>query len=228
MIGELIDYKSYEDDFIHALLSINPKKARHILKELAKKDSLVNIIDNFIAPVFNRIGRDWEKGTLALSQLYLSSHICDSILNEMMVAEEPSGKEQPNIGIATLGDFHRIGMKMITYALNVEGYKVVDFGYGLLIHDIVEKCLKNETNILLLSAHLLSTALLVKQLIEALREAGLDVKVIVGGSPFYRNKKLWREVGAYAIGNNASDAVGIVKRLEKEMSDKSMMMRKTA
>ncbi|MDH3975135.1 MAG: cobalamin-dependent protein [Deltaproteobacteria bacterium] len=212
-----IDYKKYEDNFIHALLSMNKSRAEQILRELAKKEKLLYICDNFITPAFERIGKNWECGITPLSQLYIGSHICNAILDNMLVNETLPKKKQPNLAIATLGDFHTLGKKIVIYALKTAGYKVIDFGYGLLIHDIVEKCKQKETEILLISSLMDSSALLTKQLIEALEDEGLHIKVVAGGAPFCKDKNLWKEVGAHAMGHNASDALGIIKRFEEEL-----------
>ncbi|MDO8673928.1 MAG: B12-binding domain-containing protein [Dehalococcoidia bacterium] len=48
-----------------------------------------------------------------------------------------------------------------------------------------------------------------------LRAAGLVVKVAVGGAPFRLDADLWQEVGADAMGYNASDVIAIVRQLKE-------------
>ncbi|MDH3975132.1 MAG: cobalamin-dependent protein [Deltaproteobacteria bacterium] len=211
------NFKKYEDDFIHALLSINKARAEEILSELVKEECLITIGDKFLAPALERIGKDWEKGITSLAQVYLSGHMCNTILDKMLLSKESFQKKQPPMAIATLSDFHTLGKRIVFYSLKVSGYKVDDFGHGLLIHDLVNKCQENKTEILLVSTLMLPSALLVKHLIEALKDGDLHVKVIVGGAPFYFDRELWKEVGADAMGYNASDALGIVKRLSGEL-----------
>ena len=47
----------------------------------------------------------------------------------------------------------------------------------------------------------------------ALHAAGLPTRVVAGGAPFVLDRRLAEEVGAYAVGYSASDAVAIVRRL---------------
>ena len=49
------------------------------------------------------------------------------------------------------------------------------------------------------------------------KEAGVVVRVIVGGAPFLFDDKLWREVGADAMGRNAAEAVALVGGWMQEM-----------
>lgn len=209
-------YEQLENSFIHALLSINSARAEKIIRELMKKESLINIGDKFISPTLEKIGKDWEKGNASLAQVFLSAHMCNDILDKLLPPEKPTKEIQPNLAIATLGDFHTLGKRMVKYSLRVSGYKVDDFGHGLLINQLRDKCRDNKTDILLISALMLPSALLVKHFMEALRDNDLHVKVVVGGAPFYFDKDLWKEVGADAMGYNAAEAVGIVKRLSGE------------
>lgn len=210
-------YKKNEDAFIHALLSTNKTKAEEIIYELAKKTDIITIGDKLIAPALDRIGKDWENGVNSLAQVYLSSHICNAILDKILTSGEPSQKKQPNLAIASLGDFHTIGKRIITHALKSSGYSVDDLGHGLLIQETINKCLEKKTEILLLSSLTLPSALLIRHLTEAFRDMHFPVKVIVGGTPFYSDMELWKKVGADAMGYNASDAPGIVKRLAEEI-----------
>ena len=43
------------------------------------------------------------------------------------------------------------------------------------------------------------------------------MRVIVGGAPFLFDDKLWREVGADAMGRNAAEAVTLVSDWMREM-----------
>ena len=65
---------------------------------------------------------------------------------------------------------------------------------------------------------MLPAALRVKDLQCALKEGGIRVKVIVGGAPFRFDPLLWKDVGADGVGNNAGDALDIVRKLMREKS----------
>ena len=62
---------------------------------------------------------------------------------------------------------------------------------------------------------MLPSALKIKELRAKLDVAGLAVKLVVGGAPFRFDPQLWREVGADACGQNALEAIEIVRGLLK-------------
>jgi len=65
---------------------------------------------------------------------------------------------------------------------------------------------------------MLPSALLVEHLTKLLTIKKSNIKVVVGGAPFNSDHQLWEKVGAHAMGNNASDVIGIIKRIEGEVS----------
>jgi len=77
--------------------------------------------------------------------------------------------------------------------------------------DIVEK--KDGIKILLISVLMLPSALKVREVREKLDGSGLNIKIVVGGAPFLFDDKLWKEVGADAMGRYASEAVTIITSL---------------
>jgi methanogenic corrinoid protein MtbC1 len=57
---------------------------------------------------------------------------------------------------------------------------------------------------------MLNSALHIKDLVARFKKEKINIKVIVGGAPFIFDRELWKEVGAYAMGANASDALVLV------------------
>ena len=50
-----------------------------------------------------------------------------------------------------------------------------------------------------------------KEVVDAVKEAGLNVKIMVGGAPL--NPEFAAKIGADAFSSNANDAVVVAKRL---------------
>ena len=51
-----------------------------------------------------------------------------------------------------------------------------------------------------------------------INQSGKKIKIVVGGAPFNFDEKLWEEVGADIMGNNASDAMKIIKKFNGSKS----------
>jgi monomethylamine corrinoid protein len=63
---------------------------------------------------------------------------------------------------------------------------------------------------------MLRSALRVRELRFAFENAGLSVKLAVGGAPFRLDLNLWKKVGADATSDSAAGAVGIARRFLAE------------
>jgi len=108
------------------------------------------------------------------------------------------------------GDVHEIGKNIVITMLENSGFEVVDLGTNVPPKEVVEAVKRERADVVGLSALMTTTLPAMEDTIRALREAGLDVPVVVGGAvvtPEYAEK-----IGGY-YGGDAQEAVKIVKKL---------------
>ncbi len=197
-----------------ALLSLNKVATRRIYKDSGLTPT--EFAEEYFMPVLDLIGAKWERGEVALSQIYVSGRICESLLNELLPSDGPELKKTPNIAVAVLEDSHLLGKRLLCSVLRAGGYKITDFGQQHL-ESLVIRVQSEKIRILLVSTLMLSSALRVKELRRRLDTLGLKVKLVVGGAPFRFDEQLWQEVGADATSPTASGAIAIVQRLSREV-----------
>ncbi len=197
-----------------ALLSLNKVATRRIYKESGLTP--IGFAEDVFMPVLDRIGGKWERGEVALSQVYMSGRICESLLNELLPADGPDLKQPPPIAVAVLEDSHLLGKRILCSVLRATGYKIHDFGQQHL-ESLVTRVQSEKIRILLVSTLMLSSALRVKVLRQRLDSLGFNVKLVVGGAPFRFDERLWLDVGADATSPTASGAIAIVRRLTQEV-----------
>lgn len=201
--------------FERALLEIDVSGARELLAEAAEDLPPTAVVDSVIAPALERIGAAWERGDAALSQVYMSGRICEGLVSGLLPPGVPQERTRARLGIAVLEDFHSLGKDLVRSALRGAGFAPLDLGHTDL-DELVERVRSERIDLLLVSTLMLPSALRVKELRQRLDTAGLRVKVVVGGAPFRFDRDLWREVGADACGQNALEAIEIVRRLLPE------------
>ena len=197
-----------------ALLSLNKVATRRIFKESGL--SPIRFAEELFMPVLDRIGAKWERGDCALSQIYVSGRICESLLNELLPTAPAEQSMNPPMAVATLEDSHLLGKRRLSSVLRSSGYHFHDYGQQNL-ENLVSKVQFDGIRILLVSTLMLSSALRVKELRRRLDKQGLQVKIVVGGAPFRFDQALWREVGADATSPTATGALAIVRRLADEV-----------
>lgn len=208
----MTEIENMSDEFESALISLDRLRAKQILTESVGKWTPISLIDNVVAPAMERIGSEWESGQIALSQYYMTGRICEEAVDALLPPGSPDRKRHPEIAIVVLEDFHGLGKRVVKAALFAAGYEIRDLGVGISVDDLVRKVEEENTKVLLLSVLMLRSALQVKVLREKLKEANLDVKLIVGGAPFNFDQELWKEVGADAMARSASAAIGLVEQ----------------
>jgi len=209
-----LDKLSYA--FEDALLSVNPSAAKNILVKARQQHDFSDLAEYVISDAFERIGKAWDDGELALSQVYVSGQIAEKVVNEISQPSDIHQNYQNKIAIALLDDYHMLGKRMVHMILQASGFLVMDFG-RVDVDELVKRVKDEKINILLISTLMLRSALQIKDACRQLKEAGLDVKVIVGGAPFRFDHELWREVGADAMGLNAAQAIHLITDMMDEM-----------
>lgn len=204
------------EPLIRALLSIDRLAAEQILDAAVRESGLDDVIRALVVPALERIGDDWVGGRISLSDVYMSSRICEELMKTRIPKAMPLRPAQPRIAIAALQDYHLLGKKMVQLALASSGYAVMDFGQGITVDDLVRRVREANVEVLLVSTLMLPSALRVKDLRRELDRAGSKPKLVVGGAPFRFDPELWHEVGADAMGISASDALKILDAIMKE------------
>ncbi len=199
------------DRFEQALLSVDRLGARNILTASRDGQTPIEIVESLVLPALERIGAGWERGDIALSQVYMSGRICEELVNSVLPPGGSIRENQPKMAIAVLDDYHLLGKRIVYSALRASGFELLDYGQTR-VDDIARRVQEDGVQILLISTLMLPSALHVQDLRSRLDELGLDVKIVVGGAPFRFDDQLWQEVGADAMGQNASDAMSIIAR----------------
>ncbi len=202
-------------EFEQALLGLDRWAAAQILDRAATGPQRVSRLEQVVGTTLERIGRRWESGDVALSQIYMSGRICEELVDAVMPARELNRKPQPRLALAVLEDHHALGKRIVYSCLRAAGYELRDYGLGVTVDDLVARVRTDGVELLLVSTLMLPSALRVGALTRRLKEEKLQVRVVVGGAPFLFDHRLWQEVGAAAMGRSAADAVALVRQFSE-------------
>jgi methanogenic corrinoid protein MtbC1 len=199
-------------DFARALLAIDRLRAREALLAAAAECDAPNVTEDVVTPALERIGDDWERGAVSLAQLYVAGRIAEQVVSETLPATSAKRGERPQLAIAVLEDHHALGKRLVLAALRASGYTVADYGHGVSVQGLLQRCHADKPRVLLISTLMLPSALHVRDVVRQLALPGSPPAVIVGGAPFRLDPSLWREVGADATGRDSAEAVRLVER----------------
>jgi len=173
---------------------------------------------NALTEVLKEIGKKFESGEIFLVHLVAAGdaakratvEVLEPLIKKSSEKREALGK----VVIGTVaGDIHDIGKNIVAMMLFTAGFQVYDIGKDVPAEEFVKKTRELDADIVALSALLTTTLPAQRDVIEALRKAGLreKVKVLVGGAP--ATAKWAEEVGADGYGEDAIEAVKVAKRV---------------
>ena len=129
-----------------------------------------------------------------------------------LVLKGKDSSNMPTIGVATVeGDIHDIGKNLVVLMLRNYGFNVIDLGKDVPCDVIIQAAKENNASIIGLSALMTTTMVKMKDVVEAVRENGLDSKVIIGGAVI--TESYAEEIGADGYSEDAADCVVLVKKL---------------
>ena len=155
------------------------------VKQLETADPM-DIINNILVKALNVVGREFEKGTMFLPQLMMSAETVANAFEAIKEHIASSGQAQESkgkIAVATVkGDIHDIGKNIVKVLLENYGYEVYDLGKDVPPEVIVKALKDNDIHLCGLSALMTTTVVSMEETIKAVREAGLDAKIWVGGA----------------------------------------------
>lgn len=198
------------DELHAALVALDRPRIEALFSAAVSRGGAMQAIEELMVPALIRLGEEWDHGEIALSQIYMSSRICEDIVERALPPMAAERKSHPRMAIAVLSDYHTLGKRIVLSVMRASGFEVIDYG-RMDVAALVDRVLADEIEILLISVLMLPAALKVKAVRAALAARGARVKIAVGGAPFLFDQELWREVGADAIGRNAAEAVTIVR-----------------
>ncbi len=121
---------------------------------------------------------------------------------------EPIGKAL--IGTVQ-GDLHDIGKNLVMMMLKGSGFEVTDAGIDVSAEKFVAQAKETGAQIVGLSALLTTTMPAMESTAKAIKDAGLNAKVMIGGAPVTQNYA--DKIGADGYAADAATAVDVAKSL---------------
>ena len=188
-----------------------------VAEALAAHLDPLEAVENGLAKGLREVGRRFEAGEMFLMQLILSGEAMKTgveLLKPEMLRQKKQMAAAGKFLLGTVeGDIHDIGKSIVAAMLTAEGFDVIDMGVDIPDKIFVEKTKELKPNILGLSALMTTTRTKQKDVIEALKQAGVreNVKVMVGGATV--TPEWGQEIGADSYGEDAIDATKKARQL---------------
>ena len=171
-------------------------------------------IEGALIPSIRRAGGLWETGEYFLPELVTAAQA----MKAGMAVFRPllaGGRGDYTVGRVVIGtvkgDIHDIGKTLVATILEANGFEIIDEGVGVPVERFVARARELGADLVCASALLTTTMVQQRELVRAVRAAGLSTAVMVGGAPV--TEEWAREIGADGFADSAVAATAVARRL---------------
>ncbi len=206
----MADLKALAD----AVIKGDQKQAVEITKAaIAEGTAPKSILDEGLIAGMDVVGARFKKNEIYIPEVLIAARamkMAMEILEPELVKAgvEPVGK----LLIGTVqGDLHDIGKNLVAMMLKGAGFDVIDLGVDVGPEKFIEQVKTSKAQLIGMSALLTTTMPGMERTIKALKQAGVSVKVIIGGAPV--TQEYAKKIGADGFAPDAASAVDMAKSL---------------
>ena len=173
----------------------------------------LDIVNNELIPALDIVGSEFERGVLFLPQLLASAKAAEAgfdVIKKSMESANKGSISKGKVVIATVkGDVHDIGKNIVKTILENYGFTVIDLGKDVDPAAVVEAAKREDVRLVGLSALMTTTVVGMEETIRAIREAGLNTKIVVGGAVLTEDYA--KKIGADFYAKDAKQTADIAK-----------------
>jgi len=200
-------------------LSLQKGKKKEVVAgvEAALKDGVSpkDILEKALIDGMGKIGEKFKNNEVFVPEVLVSARAMNAAMEVMAPALAKAGvKAVGKVAIGTVsGDLHDIGKNLVVMMFKGAGFEVMDLGTDVKPEQFVSAA-KEGAQLLGLSALLTTTMPAMKDIVSAVKAAGLsNTKIIIGGAPV--TQAYADEIGADGYSPDAASAVDLAKKLLK-------------
>jgi 5-methyltetrahydrofolate--homocysteine methyltransferase len=170
--------------------------------------SAEDIMRMALVPAMDEVGVLFQNGEYYLPEMLVASKAMQEglkLLKPLLAKGSSAYLGRAVIGTVK-GDLHDIGKNMVGMSLEGAGFEVIDLGADVPVEAFVTAVRENKPAVMGMSALLTTTMPVMRDIIDAVKSAGLrtNVKIMIGGAPI--TQKFASEIGADFYGSDSTSA----------------------
>jgi 5-methyltetrahydrofolate--homocysteine methyltransferase len=180
---------------------------------LAAGEKAADIVENRLVPGMMTVGEKFKCNEIFVPDMLIAGRTMNQalkILEPLLVNANVKPEHRAIIGTVE-GDLHDIGKNLVTMMWKGANIEVIDLGVNVRRSRFIEAVKQHEPRLVGLSTLLTTTMPAMRDTVKALRDAGLAVKVVIGGAPV--TQEFAREIGADGYSPDAGSAVDMALAL---------------
>ncbi len=201
-------------DIIDAVVSLKKDEVvENVMSEISKGTPVDDILDKGLIESMDVVGAKFSSGELFVPEMLMAAKAMQAgleVLKPHLSGDATAEKGTVIIGTVK-GDLHDIGKNLVTMMVEGAGFNVIDLGVDVDVEKFVTEAQTQNADVVCLSALLTTTMPVMAKTVDAIKEAGLKVKTIIGGAPV--TQAYAEQIGADGFSDNAPGAVELIRKL---------------
>ena len=201
-------------DLVDIIIKGMRDEARAATQELLTTKEPLDIVNEYIVPTLDLVGDRYEKGEIFLPQLIQSAETVKSsfeVIKESLSRDSGEAISKGKLILATVkGDIHDIGKNIVKVLLENYNYEVIDLGKDVPSEVIVEEAIRQDIQLVGLSALMTTTVKSMEETIAQLKRDKPNIKIMVGGAVLNQDYADMIKADYYA--KDAKGAVEIARK----------------
>jgi 5-methyltetrahydrofolate--homocysteine methyltransferase len=203
-------------DFVNLLADLKEDEVLKLTKQrLESKEDPMKILEDSRKGM-EIVGKRFADGEYFLPELVFSGELIKEITEIVKPHLTKSSAKIKRLGKVVIGtvagDIHDIGLNIVDFMLDVNGFEVTNLGVDVPAEKFVKAMKDTRAPVLGLSGFLTPAFDAMKETVEALEKAGLrkNVKIMIGGGQM--DDEVRKYAKADAFGKDAMAAVALSKK----------------
>ena len=201
-------------DICEAVVSLNRENvAKAVQACIDDGVGVDDILNDGLIGAMDLIGIKFSAGEVFVPEMLMAAKAMQcglDVLKPHLAGDAMTAKGTVILGTVK-GDLHDIGKNLVCMMIEGAGFKVVDLGVDVDATTFVDKAREHKADVVALSALLTTTMPSMAATVDAIKEAGLKTKTIVGGAPV--TDAYAKQIGAHGFSDNAPGAVDLIRQL---------------
>jgi methanogenic corrinoid protein MtbC1 len=203
------------ENFVNLLADLKEEEVIKLTKERLEAGENAMAILEESRKAMEVVGDRFAEGKYFIPELIYSGDLLKQIteLVKPYLTQTTESKHLGKVVIGTVaGDIHDIGLNIVGFMLNVNGFEVYNLGVDVPAKKFVEKMRETSAPVLGLSGFLTVAFDSMKETVEAVEAAGMrdKIKVMIGGGQMDEEIRKYAKADAY--GKDAMAAVFLAKK----------------
>lgn len=198
----------------HAINNGLSDQVKAIIEEELKTTEPLQLINYMLIPILDEAGKNFEKGKTFIPELMLcasTAQVAFDMIKTKIEHTDEGKLVSEKILIATVkGDIHDIGKNIVKVVLENYGYDIIDLGKDVEPERILDEVLKNQIELVGLSALMTTTLPSMERTIKLIKQHSPNCRIMVGGAVL--TAEYAGKIGADFYVKDAKESADVAKR----------------